>query len=305
MTAAAAAIAATPPASSPHPSAWRSPSGFGFHDLLDIVNPLQHLPIIGSIYRWITGDQPGEAAQIAGDALYGGPIGVAFGLIGAATEDKAGHDLGEQALTAMFGNHDQSSTLVAAAAPAAAVPAPQAAQPASAPGKAVAGTIQAAATASAATRAPIPLFGGIAVTQAAPGPATATAALPDHPPLPLPGRAGPALAAAGTPPPNAAQEFVARQAALERQITNGPRPIPQTAPVPLVLPAGSLPPRPLQLPASTGSAAATVAAPPAAGVGAPVDISQKMLDALDKYMKLEKDREKAAPASVPGVDLSL
>ena len=57
-----------------------TPSSFGFRDLLDIVNPLQHLPIISSIYRWLTGDRPGEAAEIAGDALYGGPIGVAFGL---------------------------------------------------------------------------------------------------------------------------------------------------------------------------------------------------------------------------------
>src|SRR5580700_7596256 len=98
-TAVATATAAPVPA---HPSAWKSASGFGFRDILDIVNPLQHLPIISSIYRWVTGDRPGEAAKIAGDALYGGPIGVAFGLVGAAMEDSAGHDVGERALAAVF-----------------------------------------------------------------------------------------------------------------------------------------------------------------------------------------------------------
>ena len=58
-----------------------TPRGFGFRDILDIVNPLQHLPIIGSVYRWLTGDRPGAVAQIAGDALYGGPIGAAVGFV--------------------------------------------------------------------------------------------------------------------------------------------------------------------------------------------------------------------------------
>jgi hypothetical protein len=87
MTAAIAAL--PPPAAMPappaqHPSAWHNGNSFGFRDLIDIVNPLQHIPIIGSIYRWATGDRPGEAAQIAGDALYGGPIGVGVGLHGRA-----------------------------------------------------------------------------------------------------------------------------------------------------------------------------------------------------------------------------
>ncbi|HUZ72502.1 MAG TPA: hypothetical protein VMU87_05925 [Stellaceae bacterium] len=303
-----AAAVAAPQAASHPPSAWRSPSGFGFRDLLDIVNPLQHLPIISSIYRWVTGDQPGEAAQIAGDALYGGPIGVAFGLIDAATEDKAGHDLGQQALTALFGHHDQGTQVAAAAAPAgAAVPAPQATEAGSAPTMTAANASRAAtAAAPASSRAPIPLFGGIALTNAdAAGPPVA-AAVPDHKPLPLPGFAQPQHATAATQPPTAAQEFLARNAALERQINNGSHVNLQTKPVPLELPPGTLLPQRLVMPAPTAPAAAPAPASPPApapGQGAPLDFSQKMLDALDKYMKLEKEREKAAPA--PAVDLSL
>ena len=55
--------------------------GFTFGDILDIVNPLQHIPIVGSIYRNITGDTIAPAMQIAGGALFGGPIGAVVSLV--------------------------------------------------------------------------------------------------------------------------------------------------------------------------------------------------------------------------------
>jgi len=68
-----------------------------FHHLLDVVNPLQHLPIIGTIYRAITGEKLDAVEKIAGDTLYGGLWGavasvadVAFeGLTGKSFEDTA------------------------------------------------------------------------------------------------------------------------------------------------------------------------------------------------------------------------
>ena len=30
--------------------------GFSFLDVLDIINPLQHLPVISTLYRQVTGD---------------------------------------------------------------------------------------------------------------------------------------------------------------------------------------------------------------------------------------------------------
>jgi hypothetical protein len=66
-----------------------------FHHLLDVVNPLQHLPVIGTIYRAITGEHIGAVEKIAGDTLYGGLWGavssvadVAFeGITGKSVED--------------------------------------------------------------------------------------------------------------------------------------------------------------------------------------------------------------------------
>jgi hypothetical protein len=66
-----------------------------FHHMLDIVNPLQHLPVIGTIYRAVTGEHIGPVEQIAGDTLYGGLWGavssvaeVAFeGITGKSAED--------------------------------------------------------------------------------------------------------------------------------------------------------------------------------------------------------------------------
>jgi hypothetical protein len=68
-----------------------------FHHLLDVVNPLLHLPVIGTIYRAITGERLDAVEKIAGDTLYGGLWGavasiadVAFeGLTGKSFEDTA------------------------------------------------------------------------------------------------------------------------------------------------------------------------------------------------------------------------
>ncbi|MDF3024026.1 MAG: hypothetical protein K0R10_1387 [Alphaproteobacteria bacterium] len=81
-------------------------SGFGgflsfLGAILDIINPLQHIPVISTIYRNITGDEISPMARVAGDALYGGPIGAAVGLANVAVEHKTGKDIGENVM-AMF-----------------------------------------------------------------------------------------------------------------------------------------------------------------------------------------------------------
>ena len=52
--------------------------GLNFRDVLDLINPLQHIPIVGNIYRNLTGDIAAPGIRIAGGALFGGPIGAAF-----------------------------------------------------------------------------------------------------------------------------------------------------------------------------------------------------------------------------------
>lgn len=55
--------------------------GFTFGDIIDIVNPLQHIPIVNNIYRKITGDTIAPAMEIAGGALFGGPIGAIASVV--------------------------------------------------------------------------------------------------------------------------------------------------------------------------------------------------------------------------------
>lgn len=75
--------------------------GFSFLDVLDIINPLQHIPVISTLYREATGDSLSAASRIAGGALFGGPIGAAASLVNVVVEEASGKDLGEHAM-AMF-----------------------------------------------------------------------------------------------------------------------------------------------------------------------------------------------------------
>jgi hypothetical protein len=110
--------------------------GTAFHDLLDIVNPLQHLPVVGTLYRAITGDTMGTVEKIAGDALYGGLWGAVGAVADTAFEAVTGKDFGSTVLAFAedafgFGHHDAPAQMAAnipakAAAPAQAPDAPQA-----------------------------------------------------------------------------------------------------------------------------------------------------------------------------------
>jgi hypothetical protein len=75
----------------------------GFADLLDVVNPLQHLPLISSVYRYLTGDEIKPAARIMGGTLYGGPIGFAVSAINTLASEIGGGDPGDAALAMAFG----------------------------------------------------------------------------------------------------------------------------------------------------------------------------------------------------------
>jgi hypothetical protein len=90
-------------------SAPATHSGFTFHDFLSIINPLQHLPVIGTIYRAITGDTIGVPEKIAGDALYGGLWGAVSSVADAAFQAVTGKDFGDTVLgflTDLTGSHN-------------------------------------------------------------------------------------------------------------------------------------------------------------------------------------------------------
>lgn len=75
--------------------------------VIDVINPLQHLPVISTIYRHMTGDELSPVARIAGDALYGGPVGLAMGVVNAAVESSTGKDVGETVLAMAFGSDNK------------------------------------------------------------------------------------------------------------------------------------------------------------------------------------------------------
>ena len=75
--------AALPPAAKPPvPTSPSSGGGGFFHELLSDINPLQYIPVVGSIYRAITGDQGNPTirfvASLGTSFALGGPVGVAI-----------------------------------------------------------------------------------------------------------------------------------------------------------------------------------------------------------------------------------
>jgi hypothetical protein len=93
---------------------------FSFHNLLSIINPLQHLPVIGTLYRAITGDTIGTPEKIAGDTLYGGLWGAVASLADSAFQAVTGKDIGDTVLAFFTGDHGSTPVAVAANAPPAA-----------------------------------------------------------------------------------------------------------------------------------------------------------------------------------------
>ncbi len=89
---------------------------WSFWDFLDIINPLQHLPVISVIYRNLTGDEISAPARIIGDGLYGGPIGLASGVVNAAVEDATGRDIGGNLIAMVTGEDDSVTTETSVAA---------------------------------------------------------------------------------------------------------------------------------------------------------------------------------------------
>jgi len=75
-----------------------------FADLLDVINPLQHIPVVGDIYRALTDDQISAPARVAGGAIFGGPVGFVSGIVNAIAADVAGQNLGEAVIAAVFGD---------------------------------------------------------------------------------------------------------------------------------------------------------------------------------------------------------
>tara|TARA_Y100000031_G_scaffold103504_1_gene113590 strand:+ start:71794 stop:72366 length:573 start_codon:yes stop_codon:yes gene_type:complete len=89
---------------------------FTFGDVLDIVNPLQHIPLVNIAYREITGDQIKPAANIIGGGLYGGFIGAGVAIADTIIAEETGNTVGGHAMAAFRGerashNQDLGATI--------------------------------------------------------------------------------------------------------------------------------------------------------------------------------------------------
>ncbi len=113
--------------------------------MLSALNPLQYLPVIGTIYRAVTGDQIPEAVRRIGSlvvsGLLGGPIGIAINLAVTIAEKVTGIDLDRAGQMLLTGKGKADDPIIAPISIAARAPRPI--TPTEASGRGVAPPIQA------------------------------------------------------------------------------------------------------------------------------------------------------------------
>ena len=91
-----------------------SNQGFSFDDALDIINPLQHIPIVSTIYRSLTGDTIKPLERLAGDTLYGGIPGFLSSAANLAFQKFTGKDFGDTAMAWLGIDGTEPQTAIAA-----------------------------------------------------------------------------------------------------------------------------------------------------------------------------------------------
>ena len=104
---------------------WQEKQGISFGDFLDVINPLQDIPIVSTIYRAVTGDAIGFASRLLGGGLFGGPAGIMVAGMQAALEGTTGKEVGGTVLAFLqdiSGFGDESAQVAAADAKAAGLP---------------------------------------------------------------------------------------------------------------------------------------------------------------------------------------
>ena len=77
-----------------------------FHDVLDALNPLHQIPIVSSLYENATGDTIGFLPRLVGGALFGGPLGFGAALASGLFEQATGKTPGESLIAAFSGGSD-------------------------------------------------------------------------------------------------------------------------------------------------------------------------------------------------------
>ncbi|WP_374655212.1 hypothetical protein [Dongia sp.] len=75
---------------------------FGWDDFIDIINPLQHIPVVAQVYRAVTGDQAYGLSNFVG-ALPFGPLSVASAVADTVIRAQTGRDAGTDMAASILG----------------------------------------------------------------------------------------------------------------------------------------------------------------------------------------------------------
>lgn len=277
---------------------------YSFWDLLDVINPLQHIPVVSTIYRELTGDEIRAPAKLAGGALFGGVIGLAASAMDVILKEVSGRDAGEHVVALFDGAPDDADPNAAVllaenaadAAPVSTDPAPApvpAAVAASASAPAVVGAegtrwfsinrdqhVRVGAAAPEPVREAMLRAGGgptVEVTSPRPEASPATS-------LPLGVMSAASAAAApkdGTPPPDAVRRALAAQGLQPRDDHAMLRAAVPLAPVANVAVPVSIPSAVRTQAAAPSSTSASQAN--ASPAGGPVDVPAWFDRAMRKY----------------------
>ena len=77
--------------------------GFTFLDFIDIINPLQHIPIISTIYRQMSGDTIDPGSRVLGSTLFFGPVGTVASLANVMVNETTGKYVDEHVMAFLDG----------------------------------------------------------------------------------------------------------------------------------------------------------------------------------------------------------
>jgi hypothetical protein len=107
----------TPAASTAKPSEkgeFFGEDGLSFRDVLDAVNPLNHIPLVSSWFEKETEHTPSTASKLAGGALLGGPIGFVASLASVIFEHAVGQSPSDAVYAALSGGDTPTTELASA-----------------------------------------------------------------------------------------------------------------------------------------------------------------------------------------------
>ncbi len=89
---------------------------FGLDDFIDLINPLQHIPLLNIAYRKLTGDEIAGAPQLLGSIVFG-PLSVMANVADLAVKSTTGASMAENTIAAVFGSPDESTAATSPSQP--------------------------------------------------------------------------------------------------------------------------------------------------------------------------------------------